>query len=49
MVYNTWDYWVFGQCPPSDILKNIKRPQRFGNWTLRSSDEGVGHTYSVDL
>jgi hypothetical protein len=22
MVYNTWDYWVFGLCPSSGVLKN---------------------------
>jgi hypothetical protein len=24
MVYNTQDYWVFGLCPASGILNNIK-------------------------
>jgi hypothetical protein len=31
MVQNTQNYWVFGLCPSSDILKNYKT-QRFGNW-----------------
>jgi hypothetical protein len=36
MVYDgmNWinlDYWVFGLCSSSDILKNTKE-QRFGNW-----------------
>jgi hypothetical protein len=29
MMYNTWDYWDFGLCPLSDILKNTE----FRNWT----------------
>jgi hypothetical protein len=32
MVYNTWDYWVFGLCPSSDILKNKKE------YTLSETD-----------
>jgi hypothetical protein len=31
MVYDIQDYWVFGLCPSSGILKN-RRTQRFGNW-----------------
>jgi hypothetical protein len=31
MVCNTQDYWVFGLCPSSGILRNL-RTQRFGNW-----------------
>jgi hypothetical protein len=31
MVHNTQNYWVFGLCPSSVILKNY-RTQRFGNW-----------------
>jgi hypothetical protein len=30
MVYDIQDYWVFGLCPSSGILKN--RRTRFGNW-----------------
>jgi hypothetical protein len=29
MVYDIQDYWVFGLCPPSGILKN-RGTQRFG-------------------
>jgi hypothetical protein len=25
MVFNTQDYWVFGLCPPSSILKKSDR------------------------
>jgi hypothetical protein len=28
MVYNTQDYWVFGLCPSSDILKTQKNTFR---------------------
>jgi hypothetical protein len=31
MVHDIQDYWVFGLCPLSGILKN-RRTQRFGNW-----------------
>jgi hypothetical protein len=31
MVYDIPDYWVFGLCPSSGILKN-RRTQRFGSW-----------------
>jgi hypothetical protein len=27
MIYNTWDYWVFGLCPSSGILKNTNDPK----------------------
>jgi hypothetical protein len=43
MVYGTWDYWVLGLSPSSDILRN----KTF--WKLDlflSSGEGVGDTYS---
>jgi hypothetical protein len=30
MVYNTQNYWLFGLCPLSGILKTKK--QHFGNW-----------------
>jgi hypothetical protein len=29
MVYNTQDYWVFGFCPPSDILKGTNKHTAF--------------------
>jgi hypothetical protein len=47
MVYDIQDYWVFGLCPSSSILKTQK------NTTFRkldlfpSSGEGTGDTYSV--
>jgi hypothetical protein len=31
MVYDIQDYWGFGLCPSSGILKN-RRTQRFGKW-----------------
>jgi hypothetical protein len=31
MVYPTQNYWIFGLCPLSSILKSL-RSQRFGNW-----------------
>jgi hypothetical protein len=31
MMYDTQIYWVFGFCPSSGILKNL-RSQPFGNW-----------------
>jgi hypothetical protein len=31
MVYDIQDYWVFGLCPSSGILRN-RTTQRFGNW-----------------
>jgi hypothetical protein len=44
MVYNTREYWVFGLCPPSDILKKTS----FRKLDLfPSSGEGMGDTYSV--
>jgi hypothetical protein len=44
MVYNTRDYWAFGLCPPSGILKNTT----FRKLDLfPSSSEGVGDTCSV--
>jgi hypothetical protein len=38
------DYWVFGCCPSSDILKNTVLQKL--DWFL-FSDEGMGGTYSV--
>jgi hypothetical protein len=32
VVYNTENYWVFGLCPSSGILKT-RKTQGFGNWT----------------
>jgi hypothetical protein len=44
MVYNTYNYWAFGLCPPSTILKNIT----FQELNLfQPSGEWVGDTYSV--
>jgi hypothetical protein len=31
MLHDIQDYWVFGLCPSSGILKN-RRTQHFGNW-----------------
>jgi hypothetical protein len=31
MVYNTWNYWVFGLCSSSDILKNFENLVRILN------------------
>jgi hypothetical protein len=44
MVYNNWDYWVFGLYQSSGILKNttFRKPDLFP-----SSDEGVGYAYSL--
>jgi hypothetical protein len=39
----TGDYWVFGLCPLSGILKNMFQKLDL----FLSSGEGVGDTYSV--
>jgi hypothetical protein len=39
MVCNTWNYWIFGLCPPSGIINN-QRTQFFGNRMFPSSGEG---------
>jgi hypothetical protein len=46
VVHNIRDYWVFGICPSSGIIKNTT----FRKLNLfSSSGEGVGCTYSVGL
>jgi hypothetical protein len=44
MICNTWDYWVFGHCLFSTVLKNTAfwKPDLFP-----TSGEGVGDTYSL--
>jgi hypothetical protein len=41
----TWNYWDFGLCPSSGILK-IQRTECFGNWICFLLQVG-GDTYSV--
>jgi hypothetical protein len=44
MVYNTQDYWDFGLCLSSDILKDTT----FQKMALfPSSDDGLGDNYSI--
>jgi hypothetical protein len=44
MKHNTRDYWVFGLCTSSDILKKTMFRKLY---LFPSSGEGVGDTYSV--
>jgi hypothetical protein len=47
MVYNTRNYYVFGLCPASCILKN-QRTQRFENWIcFRPQVGGGGDIYII--
>jgi hypothetical protein len=41
---NTWDYWAFGLCPLSDILKHTKEPAIWKLDLFPSSGESVGDT-----
>jgi hypothetical protein len=49
MVYNTQDYWVFGLCPSSGILKNTEEcnVSETGSVSILWWGVGVGNTYSV--
>jgi hypothetical protein len=40
MVYNTQDYWVFGLCPSSGILKTQKKATFWKFYMFPSSGEG---------
>jgi hypothetical protein len=47
MVYDIQDYWVFGLCPSSRILKTQKNTTFQELDLFPSSGEGTGATYSV--
>jgi hypothetical protein len=47
MVYDVQDYWVFGLCPSSGILKTLKNTMFRKLDLFLSSGEGTGDNYSV--